>query len=162
MRSPLVMPRAGQKSLRRLVSFTRRSPSATSTSSWPRGIIPPAGQRAGVGGGRRGPRRVAGWWSVVARGIALGNSKHSDPGPGERRGRRASGGRMPTREEATRLFEQRRDAWLREDLDAYLALWAEDMTFQSPVHAEPLRGRTAFANLVRQAFAFARPLAFDF
>src|SRR2546428_12991150 len=69
---------------------------------------------------------------------------------------------MPTREEATRLFEQRRDAWLREDLDAYLALWAEDMTFQSPVHAEPLRGRSAFADLVRQAFAFARPLAFDF
>src|SRR5437667_100447 len=60
MRSPLVMPRAGQKSLRRLVSFTPRSPSATSTSRWSRGIIPPAGQRAGVGGGRRGPRRVAG------------------------------------------------------------------------------------------------------
>src|SRR6266704_339928 len=69
---------------------------------------------------------------------------------------------MPTREEATRLFEQRRDAWLREDLDAYLALWAEDMTFQSPLHAEPLRDRAAFADLVRQAFAFARPLAFDF
>jgi len=69
---------------------------------------------------------------------------------------------MPTREEATRLFEQRRDAWLREDLDAYLALWAEDMTFQSPVHAEPLRGRAAFADLVRQSFGFARPLAFDF
>src|SRR6058998_2137605 len=69
---------------------------------------------------------------------------------------------MPTREEATRLFEQRRDAWLREDLDAYLALWAEDMTFQSPVHAEPLRGRAAFADLVRQSLAIARPIAFDF
>src|SRR6266446_3808053 len=80
MRSPLVMPRAGQKSLRRLVSFTRRSPSATSTSSWSRGIIPPVGQRARVGGGRRGPRRVAGWWSVVARGIALGGTQ-STPTP---------------------------------------------------------------------------------
>src|ERR687887_625635 len=69
---------------------------------------------------------------------------------------------MPTREEAIRLFEQRREAWLREDLDAYLALWAEDMTFQSPAHAEPLRGRPAFADLVRQSLAFARPLAFDF
>ena len=69
---------------------------------------------------------------------------------------------MPTPEEATRLFEQRRDAWLREDLDAYLALWAEDMTFQSPMHAEPLRGRTAFAGLVRRSLDFARPLAFDF
>ena len=69
---------------------------------------------------------------------------------------------MVTRTEALALFAERRDAWLRGDLDAYLALWAEDMTFQSPVHAEPLRGRAAFADLVRQAFAFARPLAFDF
>src|SRR3989442_15711165 len=69
---------------------------------------------------------------------------------------------MPTRGGATLLFERRRDAWLRGALEAYLALWAEDMTFQSPVHAEPLRGRAAFAELVRQAFAFSRPLAFDF
>src|SRR6266478_355176 len=69
---------------------------------------------------------------------------------------------MPTREEATQLFEQRRDAWLREDLDSYLALWADDMTFQSPVHAEPLRGRDAFAGLVRQSLEFSRPLRFDF
>src|SRR2546422_1294933 len=68
---------------------------------------------------------------------------------------------MPTRDEATLLFERRRDAWLRGDLDAYLALWAEDMTFQSPVHAEPL-GRAAFADLVRQSFAVARPVAFEF
>ena len=63
---------------------------------------------------------------------------------------------MPTSEEATRLFEQRRDAWLREDLDAYLALWTEDMTFWSPVHAEPLRGRAAFADLVVKAVRAAR------
>ena len=69
---------------------------------------------------------------------------------------------MPTRQEATLLFERRRDAWLRGDLDAYLALWAEDMTFQSPLHAEPLRGRAAFADLVRRSFVFSRPLAFDF
>src|SRR6267142_473895 len=69
---------------------------------------------------------------------------------------------MPTREEATRLFEQRRDAWLGEDVDAYLALWAEDMTFQSPVHESPLRGRAAFGELVRRSFAFSRPVAFEF
>jgi uncharacterized protein (TIGR02246 family) len=69
---------------------------------------------------------------------------------------------MPTHPEAVALFDRRRDAWLRGDLDAYLALWADDMTFQSPVHAEPLRGRPAFADLVRQSFAFARPVAFDF
>ena len=68
---------------------------------------------------------------------------------------------MPTYDEAVALFETRRQAWLHEDIDAYLALWAEDMTFQSPVHAEPM-GRTAFAALVRQSTAFSRPLRFDF
>ena len=66
-----------------------------------------------------------------------------------------------THDEAIAVFEKRRQAWLREDLDGYLALWAEDMTFQSPVHAEPLR-RAAFADLVRQSFAFSRPVRFDF
>jgi uncharacterized protein (TIGR02246 family) len=69
---------------------------------------------------------------------------------------------MPTHAEAVALFERRRRAWLGEDVDAYLALWADDMTFQSPAHAEPLRGREAFAALVRQSLAFARPLSFDF
>ena len=68
---------------------------------------------------------------------------------------------MPTRQEATLLFERRRDAWLRGDLDAYLALWAEDMTFQSPLHAEPLRGRDAFAELVGRSLATGRPVRFD-
>lgn len=68
---------------------------------------------------------------------------------------------MPTRDEAVALFERRRQAWLREDVDAYLALWADDMTFQSPVHPEPL-GRAAFGDLIRQSAAFSRPLRFDF
>src|SRR5712692_8874040 len=69
---------------------------------------------------------------------------------------------MLSHDEAVALFERRRDAWLREDVDAYLALWAEDMTFQSPVHKAPLRGRAAFAELVRRSFAFSRPVAFEF
>jgi limonene-1,2-epoxide hydrolase len=69
---------------------------------------------------------------------------------------------MPTPDEAIALFDRRRRAWLAGDLDAYLALWADDMTFQSPAHAEPLRGRAAFAELVRRASALSRPLAFDF
>jgi len=68
---------------------------------------------------------------------------------------------MPTYDEAVALFEQRRQAWLREDIDAYLALWADDMSFQSPVHTEPM-GRAAFADLVRQSTALSRPLRFDF
>ena len=69
---------------------------------------------------------------------------------------------MPTRDEAIALFDRRRRAWLAEDIDGYLALWAEDMTFQSPVHPEPLLGRAAFAGLVRRASAFSRPVAFEF
>ena len=69
---------------------------------------------------------------------------------------------MPTYDEAVALFERRRRAWLGEDVEGYLALWAEDMRFQSPVHREPLRGRAAFAELVRQSLAFSRPVRFDF
>src|SRR5713101_1072032 len=69
---------------------------------------------------------------------------------------------MLSHDEAVALFERRRDAWLREDVDAYLALWAEDMSFQSPVHESPLRGRAAFGELVRRSLAFSRPVAFEF
>jgi len=68
---------------------------------------------------------------------------------------------MPSRDEALALFERRRQAWLGEDLDGYLALWADDMRFQSPVHREPL-DRAAFAELVRGSLAAARPIAFEF
>jgi len=68
---------------------------------------------------------------------------------------------MLTRDDAVALFEKRREAWLREDFDGYLALWAADMAFQSPVHTTPL-DRAAFADLVRQSFAFSRPLHFEF
>jgi limonene-1,2-epoxide hydrolase len=67
-----------------------------------------------------------------------------------------------THADAVALFDARRRAWLSGDLDAYLGLWAEDMTFQSPVHAEPVRGRAAFAEIVRHSMAFSRPLRFDF
>ena len=69
---------------------------------------------------------------------------------------------MLTLDEAADLFARRRRAWLDEDLEGYLALWAEDMRFQSPVHAEPLSGRAAFRQLVERSLAFARPVSFDF
>src|SRR2546430_17730861 len=68
---------------------------------------------------------------------------------------------MLSHEDALALFERRRRAWLAEELDAYLALWTEDMTFQSPMHAEPLRGRSAFAELVGRSLATTRPVRFD-
>jgi ketosteroid isomerase-like protein len=68
---------------------------------------------------------------------------------------------MATIDEAQALFRRRREAWLREDLDAYLDCWAEDVTFESPVHRPPIRGREAYAALVRASAAAVRPLRFD-
>jgi len=68
---------------------------------------------------------------------------------------------MPSLDEAVDLFERRRKAWLAEDLDAYLELWADEMTFQSPVHDKPLVGKPAYEELVRRSAAFVKPLAFD-
>ena len=68
---------------------------------------------------------------------------------------------MLSHDDAWALFDRRRRAWLDENLAAYLALWTEDMTFQSPLHREPLRGRAAFADLVARSLAAARPVRFD-
>jgi limonene-1,2-epoxide hydrolase len=69
---------------------------------------------------------------------------------------------MLTRNEAATLFERRRRAWLDENLDAYLELFAPELEFQSPNNPEPLRGRDAFAALVHRSAAFSRPESFDF
>ncbi len=68
---------------------------------------------------------------------------------------------MLTDAEAQALFARRCDAWLREDMDAYLACWAEDMTFGSPAHPEPLRGRAAYEALVRASSTAVRPVRFE-
>ena len=68
---------------------------------------------------------------------------------------------MLNHDDAWALFDRRRRAWLDQNLAAYLALWTEDMTFQSPLHREPLRGRAAFADLVARSLAAARPVRFD-
>lgn len=68
---------------------------------------------------------------------------------------------MLTHAEAAALFDRRRLAWLRGDLECYLACWAEDMSFASPLHDPPLVGRDAYADLVRRSTARVQPLAFD-
>ena len=68
---------------------------------------------------------------------------------------------MLTLEEATRLFDARRMAWLNEDIDGYLALWADDMVFEAPSHPAPLEGRRAFGELVRRSNVVTRPLRFN-
>lgn len=68
---------------------------------------------------------------------------------------------MLTHAEATTLFERKLEAWLREDTEGYLAFWAEDMTFGSPMHPEPIRGRAAFAELIRSWGPAMRPLRME-
>jgi ketosteroid isomerase-like protein len=67
---------------------------------------------------------------------------------------------VPSLAEAVELFERRRWAWLAEDAEAYLALWAENMTFGSPVHDEPVRGKPSYAELIRRSLTMVRPVAF--
>jgi ketosteroid isomerase-like protein len=67
---------------------------------------------------------------------------------------------MLTLGEARALFDRRLRAWLANDVDAYLACWASDMVFSSPLHRE-LRGREAYAALLRKSGAATRPLRFD-
>ena len=68
---------------------------------------------------------------------------------------------MMTTAAAEALFARRREAWLREDLDGYLDCWTDDLRFESPVHREPVRGREAYAALIRASAAAVRPLRFD-
>lgn len=66
-----------------------------------------------------------------------------------------------TRDDAVELFERRRAAWLAEDLDAYLALFADDVVLQTPVGA-PVQGLSEYGALVRRAAAATRPVRFEF
>jgi uncharacterized protein (TIGR02246 family) len=66
-----------------------------------------------------------------------------------------------TRDDAVALFERRRDAWLAEDLDGYLALFSDDVVLETPA-GPPVHGRAAYDALVRRAAAATRPVRFDF
>ena len=67
---------------------------------------------------------------------------------------------MVTLAEAQALFDRRLRAWLAEDVEGYLACWAPDMVFSSPVH-HAMRGREQYAALIRQSAAAIRPLRFE-
>ena len=62
--------------------------------------------------------------------------------------------------EATALFGRRRDAWLAEDVDAYLDCWVDDLVLEVP--GRRIVGRDAYEDMVRRSFAWARPLRFEF
>lgn len=67
-----------------------------------------------------------------------------------------------TLERARQLFERRRDAWLAQDVDRYLDLFAPDLEIAMPGRSEPVRGREPYAEIVRGSFAWAAPEAFTF
>ncbi len=68
---------------------------------------------------------------------------------------------MVSRDDAWSLFERRRDAWLSEDVDAYLSCFTEDAVLELPARS-PVRGRRAYAELVRPSLERLRPMGFDF
>ncbi len=65
---------------------------------------------------------------------------------------------MLTIDVARTLFDRRREAWLAEDLDAYMACWVEDMVIDVP--GRTITGRDAYRELAAGSFAWGRPVAF--
>jgi limonene-1,2-epoxide hydrolase len=62
--------------------------------------------------------------------------------------------------EAVALIEQRRDAWLREDVETYLSLFADDFRFEAD-GVEQSRGREALEDTIRRNYARFRPISWD-
>lgn len=60
------------------------------------------------------------------------------------------------------LFEQRRTAWLAEDVAGYLACWSDDLLIELPGQPEPTRGKSAYAEIVEGSFARTRPIAWTY
>lgn len=65
------------------------------------------------------------------------------------------------RAEAVALLENRRDAWLAEDVETYLGLFAEDFVFDAN-GVEQSHGWTTFANDIRKNHERFRPIAWNF
>jgi limonene-1,2-epoxide hydrolase len=64
-------------------------------------------------------------------------------------------------DEVIALFEQRRDAWLRGDLDTYLGLFADDLVIEIPGR-DPIHGLARYAELVRASHEHVEPRRFEF
>jgi hypothetical protein len=62
-------------------------------------------------------------------------------------------------EEAAAVYERRRTAWLAEDLEAYLACFAEDVVLETPNRT--VHGHAEYEPMARQSFAWAKPVSFE-
>ncbi len=65
-----------------------------------------------------------------------------------------------TLEDAQRLFDRRRAAWLAEDLDAYVGCFADDVVLEVP--GRTVRGHAEYEPMSRRSFEWARPVSFEF
>ena len=63
-------------------------------------------------------------------------------------------------DDATRLFDRRRAAWLAEDLGAYVACFADDVVLEVP--GRTVRGHAEYEPMSRRSFEWARPVSFEF
>ncbi len=61
--------------------------------------------------------------------------------------------------EARAVFERRIDAWLAEDVDAYVACWHDDMRIEIP--SGVIEGAAKYRKLLVASFAWAAPVSFD-
>ena len=66
-----------------------------------------------------------------------------------------------TYDEAVTLFDRRRGAWLNEDLDAYLACFADNIEFRGP-DGTGVDGIDAYRALVEGALNAVKPVDFEF
>ncbi len=65
-----------------------------------------------------------------------------------------------TLDEARRLFDRRRAAWLAEDVDAYVGCFADDIVLEVP--GRTVRGHAEYESMARRSFDWARPISFEF
>jgi ketosteroid isomerase-like protein len=58
------------------------------------------------------------------------------------------------------VFETRVNAWLAEDVDAYLACWHDDLELTLP-GGRVISGVDAYRRMVERSFKWAAPVSFD-
>ena len=62
-------------------------------------------------------------------------------------------------EEARAVFTRRVDAWLAQDVDAYVDCWHDDMRIEMP--SGTIDGAAKYRKLVNASFAWGAPVSFD-
>jgi limonene-1,2-epoxide hydrolase len=64
-----------------------------------------------------------------------------------------------TLDEARAVFARRIEAWLAQDVDAYVDCWHHDMRIEMPTGT--IEGAAKYRRLVEASFAWAAPVSFD-